>query len=82
MIFSFVATPVTEDYCGVEPVTHPPNIHETRPLEHLDQNKVARAYNRANSAILGGMCSRDLQLRRITLRIFFYGFVWIRMSAK
>lgn len=43
-----------EDFCGVEPITHPPEIVETRPPLNLDEDKVNRAYHEANSAIIGG----------------------------
>lgn len=48
-------SPITEDYCGVEPVTHPPNIVETRPPPIVDEEKLKAAYSRTNSAILGGV---------------------------
>ncbi|XP_026281796.1 neurexin-4 isoform X1 [Frankliniella occidentalis] len=44
-----------EDYCGVEPVTHPPYIPEIRPPPLLDDDKVRKAYTRTDSAILGGV---------------------------
>lgn len=58
MSFCFVSlslAPINEDYCGVEPVTHPPYIPETRPPPLLDDDKVRKAYNRTDSAILGGV---------------------------
>ncbi|KAI4501924.1 hypothetical protein M0802_003259 [Mischocyttarus mexicanus] len=48
-------TPVTEDYCGVEPITHPPNIVETRPPPDVDEDKVRAAYNETDTAILGSV---------------------------
>lgn len=50
--FIFLA-PLTEDYCGVEPITHPPNIVETRPPPIVDEDKLRKAYNQTDSAILG-----------------------------
>lgn len=49
-----IAAPLTEDYCGVEPVTHPPEPVETRPPLNLDKDKIDAAYNHTDSAILGG----------------------------
>lgn len=46
--------PLTEDYCGVEPVTHPPDIIETRPPPVVDEDKLRQIYQRTDSAILGG----------------------------
>ena len=46
--------PLTEDYCGVEPVTHPPDIIETRPPPEVDEDKLRQIYQRTDSAILGG----------------------------
>ncbi|XP_047345060.1 neurexin-4 isoform X2 [Vespa velutina] len=48
-------TPVTEDFCGVEPITHPPNIVETRPPPDVDEDKVRAAYNEVDTAILGSI---------------------------
>ncbi|KAL4092111.1 hypothetical protein QTP88_026673 [Uroleucon formosanum] len=50
-------TTIKEDFCGVEPVTHPPPIIETRPPPILDENKVKAAYNETNSALIGGIFS-------------------------
>ncbi|XP_015181764.1 PREDICTED: neurexin-4 isoform X6 [Polistes dominula] len=54
-IRSLSNTPITEDYCGVEPITHPPNIVETRPPPDVDENKVRAAYNETDTAILGSV---------------------------
>ncbi|KAK2575769.1 hypothetical protein KPH14_007155 [Odynerus spinipes] len=48
-------TPLTEDFCGVEPITHPPNIIETRPPPQVDEEKVRAAYNETDTAILGSV---------------------------
>jgi hypothetical protein len=45
---------LTEDYCGVEPVTHPPDVIETRPPPVVDEDKLRQIYQRTDSAILGG----------------------------
>ncbi|XP_053986437.1 neurexin-4 isoform X1 [Hylaeus anthracinus] len=48
-------TPLTEDFCGVEPITHPPYSVETRPPPQLDEEKVRAAYNEVDTAILGSV---------------------------
>ncbi|CAH0552688.1 unnamed protein product [Brassicogethes aeneus] len=50
-----LGTALTEDYCGVEPITHPPNIIETRPAPILDEDLLKKAYNQTDSAILGSV---------------------------
>ncbi|XP_032688940.1 neurexin-4 isoform X2 [Odontomachus brunneus] len=50
-----LGTPLTEDFCGVEPITHPPDILETRPPPDLDEEKVRAAYNETDTAILGSV---------------------------
>nr|XP_023013622.1 neurexin-4 [Leptinotarsa decemlineata] len=50
-----LGTPLTEDYCGVEPITHPPDIVETRPPLSVDPDKLRKAYNQVDSAILGSV---------------------------
>ncbi|XP_017763103.1 PREDICTED: neurexin-4 isoform X1 [Eufriesea mexicana] len=50
-----VGTPLTEDFCGVEPITHPPDIIETRPPPQVDEEKVRAAYNETDTAILGSV---------------------------
>ncbi|XP_015588334.1 neurexin-4 isoform X2 [Cephus cinctus] len=47
--------PLTEDFCGVEPITHPPNIIETRPPPQVDEDKLRAAYNETDTAILGSV---------------------------
>lgn len=44
---------MSEDFCGVEPVTHPPIEIETRPPPIVDEDKLRAAYNTVNSVILG-----------------------------
>lgn len=50
-----IGPPVTEDYCGIEPITHPPDIVETRPPPQLDEEKLRAAYNETDTAILGSV---------------------------
>ncbi|XP_043514492.1 neurexin-4 isoform X1 [Frieseomelitta varia] len=50
-----LGTPLTEDFCGVEPITHPPDIIETRPPPQVDEEKVRAAYNETDTAILGSV---------------------------
>lgn len=45
---------LTEDFCGVEPVTHPPIEVETRPPPLIDEDKLRKAYSRVDSVVLGG----------------------------
>ncbi|XP_051175571.1 neurexin-4 isoform X1 [Leptopilina boulardi] len=44
-----------EDFCGVEPITHPPDIIETRPPPNVDEDKVRAAYNETDTAVLGSV---------------------------
>ncbi|XP_055376798.1 neurexin-4 isoform X1 [Condylostylus longicornis] len=46
---------LTEDFCGVEPVTHPPIEIETRPPPLVDEEKLRKAYSEVDSALLGGL---------------------------
>nr|CAD7572109.1 unnamed protein product [Timema californicum] len=55
MTEGFIGSPLNEDFCGVEPVTHPPNMVETRPPPLVDEDKLRQIYNRTDSAILGGV---------------------------
>ncbi|XP_075164291.1 neurexin-4 isoform X1 [Haematobia irritans] len=43
---------LTEDFCGVEPVTHPPIEIETRPPPLVDEEKLRKAYNEVDTALL------------------------------
>lgn len=52
--FAFCSTAtLTEDFCGVEPITHPPILVETRPPPLVDPYKVEKAYNRFDSILWG-----------------------------
>lgn len=53
-ICSFSVATLTEDFCGVEPVTHPPIEVETRPPPLIDEDKLRRAYSRVDAVFLGG----------------------------
>ncbi|XP_065217760.1 neurexin-4 isoform X3 [Planococcus citri] len=64
------ATDVMEDFCGVEPVTHPPEPIETRPPLDLDQDKVNAAYHETANAVIGGILFL-LFLLSIFIAIFF-----------
>nr|CAG4643694.1 EOG090X00DN [Lepidurus arcticus] len=46
---------VSEDFCGIEPVTHPPDVRETRPPPNVDEEELQKFYPPAHSAILGGI---------------------------
>lgn len=50
---SFFSAQLTEDFCGVEPVTHPPIEVETRPPPLIDEDKLRKAYSRVDSVVLG-----------------------------
>lgn len=54
MTCDFLIAPLTEDFCGVEPITHPPIETETRPPPIIDEDKLRRAYSRIDSVFLGG----------------------------
>lgn len=54
LIIFFCVAQLTEDFCGVEPVTHPPIEVETRKPPLIDEDKLRKAYNQVDSAILGG----------------------------
>lgn len=51
---------LTEDFCGVEPVTHPPIEVETRPPPLIDEDKLRKAYSRIDSVVLGGLFLSNL----------------------
>lgn len=53
-----IGTQLTEDFCGVEPVTHPPIEIETRPPPLIDEDKLRKAYSRVDSVVLGGKYAR------------------------
>lgn len=53
VIRSCFSAHLTEDFCGVEPVTHPPIEIETRRPPIIDQDKLRKAYNQVDSALLG-----------------------------
>lgn len=52
--FHFSLGTLTEDFCGVEPITHPPNIAETRPPPPIDEEKLKEIYSSTDSAVVGG----------------------------
>lgn len=53
----FLKASLTEDFCGVEPVTLPPIEMETRPPPEIDEERLRKAYNQVDSAILGSKLS-------------------------
>lgn len=69
-----LGTPLTEDYCGVEPITHPPDIVETRPNPIVDEDTLRKAYNRTDSAVLGS-CLALLFLILVILALLFGRYV-------
>lgn len=42
-----------EDFCGIEPITHLPDVAETRPPPIVDEDKLKKAYDQTDSAVLG-----------------------------
>ena len=44
---------ISEDFCGIEPVTIPPEEEETRRPPQVDEEKIEHLYQTTNSAILG-----------------------------
>ncbi|XP_053677139.1 neurexin-4 [Anopheles nili] len=56
-----LGTPLTEDFCGVEPVTHPPIETETRPPPLIDEDRLRDAYG-PDTAILGSVLAIILLL--------------------
>lgn len=48
----FLIAQLTEDFCGVEPVTHPPIEVETRPPPLVDEEKLRKAYNEVDTVLL------------------------------
>ncbi|CAL8121658.1 unnamed protein product [Orchesella dallaii] len=53
-IYSYPET-LVEDFCSVEPVTHPTEIPEVRPAPKLDEEKIRRIYRNTQSAVLGAV---------------------------
>uniref|UniRef100_A0A1A9W560 Neurexin-4 n=1 Tax=Glossina brevipalpis TaxID=37001 RepID=A0A1A9W560_9MUSC len=66
-----LGNPVTEDFCGVEPVTHPPIETETRPPPLIDEEKLRKAYNEVDSVLLG--CLLTVLLLLLCLMVFLIG---------
>lgn len=59
---------LTEDFCGVEPVTHPPIERETRPPPLVDEEKLRKAYNEINSVLLA--CKLSLIFVNMSLVLY------------
>lgn len=53
IICQIISANLTEDFCGVEPITHPPDVIETRPPPIVDEEQLRKAYNQIDSAVLG-----------------------------
>ncbi|KAF6207362.1 hypothetical protein GE061_018603 [Apolygus lucorum] len=60
---------LTEDFCGVEPITHPPNLVETRPPPTIDQDKLDDIYSDTTSAVVGSIIAILLLLLLIVALI-------------
>lgn len=63
---------LTEDFCGVEPVTHPPIERETRPPPLVDEEKLRKAYNEFNSVLLACKLSLILKSKAKFLMVRLY----------
>merc|ERR1711997_827233 len=46
---------ITEDFCGIEPITLPPEEEETRRPPNVDEGKIGHHYTTTNSAIQGAI---------------------------
>ena len=53
IVFQAVPETITEDFCGIEPVTLPPEEEETRRRPEVDQDSLDQYYQTTNSAVLG-----------------------------
>jgi hypothetical protein len=64
---------LTEDYCGVEPVTLPPVDKETRPPPIIDEEKL-RSYDGVSAGFLGSkfFFHRNLFLLQFTTMNFLH----------
>lgn len=64
------AAQLTEDFCGVEPITHPPILRETRPPPIVDPYKVEKAYHRFDSILWGSKWRQfTYKIETLTLNI-------------
>ncbi|XP_016966084.1 neurexin-4 isoform X2 [Drosophila biarmipes] len=66
-----LGTQLTEDFCGVEPVTHPPIEIETRPPPLVDEEKLRKAYNEVDSVLLA--CLLVILFLLLILMFFLIG---------
>lgn len=78
LLYMILAPELHEDFCGVEPVTHPPDEIETRPPPIVDEDILRRAYDQTDSAILGStifanikrFCVLDCEFLQVYLPLF------------
>ena len=55
LFFQAIPETITEDFCGIEPVTLPPEEEETRRPPQVDGDAIEHLYSNTNSAILGAV---------------------------
>jgi hypothetical protein len=67
---------IHEDFCGIEPVTHPPVQIETRPPPLVDRAKVQEYTHNSDSAILGGI------LGVLFLALVIMGIIIMRLRTR
>ena len=52
-MFQAIPETITEDFCGIEPVTLPPEEEETRRPPQVDEKDIQKYYSEYNAAALG-----------------------------
>ncbi|CAG0922962.1 unnamed protein product [Notodromas monacha] len=67
---------IHEDFCGIEPVTHPPEEVETRPPPVVDRAKVREFTQNTDSAVLGAI------LGAIFLALVVMAIVILRLRTR
>lgn len=72
ILLNLIVALLTEDFCGVEPVTHPPIERETRPPPLVDEEKLRKAYNEFNSVLLACKLSLILKYTEMFLLVSLY----------
>ncbi|XP_037092008.1 neurexin-4-like [Pollicipes pollicipes] len=59
---------IHEDYCGIQPLRHPEEVPEQRPLPEVDESIVSSLYNDINFAVLAGvLCALLLAVLLVAL---------------